>query len=200
LRVGDPPRGVGYSNGRVCQRLYSPVAVAALAAVSLAGCRNIPAPYAPPEQRPRFDDPAHWQRIVHMDDVDAPDHFVRDIAAHLDGTWRWGTKRPAVRIHALAAENLKYAVELAVPEATFRSTGPVTIAFLVNEKVLDRVRYETAGTHKFEKPVPSGWLRPEEDVVLGAEIDKIYMEGPTPRGFIIVSMGLVNAANPPEQH
>jgi hypothetical protein len=134
-----------------------------------------------------------------MDDVDAPDHFVGDIAPHLDGTWRWGSKHPALRIHALTAQNLKYTVELAVPEATFRSTGPVNIAFLVNEKVLDRVRYDTAGTHKFEKAVPPGSVRAGEDVLLGAEIDKVYMEGNTPRGFIIVSMGLENTARPPEQ-
>jgi len=195
---------VGYSNGKVHLRLYLPAALAAIVggvvATSLTGCQNIPAPYAPPEQEPRFDDPAHWQRVIHMDDVDAPDHFFRDIASHLDGAWRWGAKRPAVRIRALTSENLKYVVDLAVPEGTFRTTGPVNITFLVNGRALDRVRYDTPGEHTFEKSVPDGWIRTGEDTVLSAEIDKIFMDGNTPRGFIVVSMGLVNTANPPEQH
>lgn len=162
----------------------------AFVTISLAGCQNIPPPYAPPEQRPRFEDPAHWQRIVHMADVDAPEHFIRDISAHLDGSWRWSAKRPAMKIHALSADGLKYKVELAVPEVTLRATGPVTIAFLINNKLLDRVRYDTPGTYRFEKPVPSDWIHAGEDAVLEAEIDKIYMDRNTPRGFILLSMGL----------
>lgn len=127
-----------------------------------------------------------------MDDADAEDHFVRDIAPHLDATWRWGAKHPLLRVRPMTVENLHYVMELALPEGTFRSTGPVNISFFVNDHLLDRVRYDTSGTHTFEKAVPAGWLRAGEDAMLGAEIDKVYMDGRLPLGFIIVSMGLRN--------
>ena len=134
-----------------------------------------------------------------MDDADAPEHFVRDIDANLNATWRWSAKNPAIRIRPHTAEHLKYVVELAVPEATFRATGAVTIAFSLNGKLLDRVKYDKPGTHTFEKPVEPGWLKADEDATLSAEIDKTYLDNGTPRGFIIVSMGLANSTVPSEK-
>jgi hypothetical protein len=189
---------LGYSNGKVRPRPYSLVILTALA-MGLMGCRNVPPPSPPPEQRPPVMNPVHWQRIVQMNDVDAQDHFLRDIDSQLGGTWRWSAKRPAIRLKPLTVEHLKYSVELAVPEQTFRTTGPVKIRFLVNGKQLDQVLYSTPGTHKFEKEVPQEWLHAGYDVILSAEIDKIYMDGDIPRGFIIVSMGLVNSSVPLEQ-
>ncbi|MEQ1885848.1 MAG: hypothetical protein ABL967_12360 [Bryobacteraceae bacterium] len=135
-----------------------------------------------------------------MDDADAEDHFVAGIASHLDGIWRWGAKNPVLRLRPLIAENLHYVMELAVPEGTFRTTGPVNIAFFVNDHLLDRVRYDRSGTHTFEKAVPAEWLRAGEDAMLSAEIDKVYMDGQIPRGFIIVSLGLRNTTVKEEHH
>lgn len=127
-----------------------------------------------------------------MEDADAPAHFVRDIQPELHANWRWGMQRPAVRIKVHAVANLKYIIDFTLPEVTFHDTGPVEVAFTADDRVLDRVRYEHAGSYHFEKEIPEGWLKPEEDAIVGAQIDKLWtspLDG-AQFGFIITRMGL----------
>jgi hypothetical protein len=156
----------------------------------LSGCGTEAPTFSVPEQRPEFQDASHWQRVIHMLDADAPEHFLRDISPHLDGSWRWGARKPALKLRALRNENLVFFAEFALPEGTFRSTGPVSISFRVNERLLDRVRYETAGSHTFEMRVPAEWITPGEDVTLGMEPDKAFLDGDKVLGVILVSIGL----------
>jgi hypothetical protein len=152
-------------------------------------------PYYPvPKQRPDELTPAefklHTPRIVDMNDSAAPLSFVRDIAGGPPSIWRWTYQRPAVRIHAEFDQPVKYVIDFAVAEATLRDTGPVTIAFTVNDRVLDRVRYTASGAKHFEKLVPSEWLTPGKPNIAGAEIDKVWVSKDGARlGFILVRIG-----------
>jgi hypothetical protein len=152
------------------------------------------APWLPlPTQSPSFDGPIHAARVVDMSDPDADRRILRDIAPRGDTSWRWSQQRPALRIRVRANENLKYTIDFALPAITFKDTGPVTIAFTVNDRVLDRVRYTTADSHHFEKSVPQDWLPIDADAIVGAEIDKLWtskIDGRT-FGVIIVRMGLM---------
>jgi hypothetical protein len=134
----------------------------------------------------------HASRILNMGDPDAPRFFVRDISDGLNGSWRWTEGRPAVRIRVRSGEKLKYSIDFTLPEATFKETGPVTIAFSVNEHVLERVRYEQQGMQHFEKPVPGEWLEAGKDAIVGAEIDKVWVsKGDGAKlGFILTRIGL----------
>ena len=163
----------------------------------LCGCSNLPEPYAPPAQRPIFEALAETTRILNMSDDDAESHFVQDIGAELAGnTWRWAGKRPTIRLRAGSNEKLLYSIDFAVAESTFEKTGPVTLAFFVNDHLLDRVRYAAPGRQRVEKPVPAEWMEPNENVTLAAEIDKVWtppQRGGKPSGFILVALGLVQA-------
>lgn len=123
--------------------------------VFLGACRNLPEAYAPPEQRPLIlvDRPYRVRRVISMDDSDAPSRFVRDISPALAGTWRWTGQRPAIDIFMRVNEGVRYVIDFALPEVTFKATGPVTVSFLVNDHLLDSVRYTEAGDKHFEKPV-----------------------------------------------
>ena len=160
----------------------------------LCGCGNFPEPYAPPAQRPFFEAPTETVRILNMADADAERHFVRDIAAALQGnTWRWTGKRPTIRLRLASNQKLTYSIDFAIAGSTFEQTGPVTLSFFVNDHLLDRVRYPTPGRRRFQKPVPAEWLEPDENVTLAAEIDKLWTPPPpggTRLGFILVSLGL----------
>ena len=71
-------------------------------------------------------------------------------------------------------------------------TGPLTISFLVNDRVLDRVRYDHDGVQHFEKPVPAGWVTAGQDVTVGADIDKPWTppDGGPKLGIILMRIGL----------
>jgi hypothetical protein len=157
-------------------------------------CRNMPGPFAPPVQRQPLDEfrPYRMSAIVNMADDDAKTHFVQDITAIQTATWRWTGKRPTVRVRMRSAENLRYTIDFAIAETTLLATGPVTVSFLVNDRVLDRARYTRAGSVHFEAPVPAGWVTAGQDVTVGAEVDKVWVppeEGPK-LGMILVRMGL----------
>jgi hypothetical protein len=159
----------------------------------LCGCQSIP-DYPIPEQRAplkEFAMPA--ARVLNMDDPGVASRFVRDISPDLSANWRWGFQRPAVRVRVRSIDRLKYVIDLALPEITFRDTGPVTITFTVNDQLLDRIRYASAGDHHFEKPVPADWLHIDEDAIVGAEIDKLWVApGDGAKfGFIITRIGLI---------
>jgi hypothetical protein len=160
----------------------------------LGACQNLPEAYAPPQQRPLIpeDRPYHISRVMSMNQADAPSRFVRDISAALAGTWRWTGQRPAIDIFMRANQGILYVIDFAVPDATFKDTGPVTLSFYVNDHLLDTVRYATPGDKHFEKPVPPEWIPVGRESTVSAEIDKVWT-APTDGvklGFVLVRMGL----------
>ena len=169
------------------------LAVMAGSVLTLSSCQDMPPAYGTPDQRPSFEGfKIHSARVINMGDADAPMHFVRDILPELNGSWRWGLQRPAVKIRVRKETRLKYKIDFSLPEITFKDTGPVTIAFTVNDHVLDRVQYARIGEEHFEKAVPPEWLVVGQEAIVGAEIDKLWT---SPRdqhkfGFIITRIGL----------
>lgn len=161
----------------------------------LSGCVNLPEPYAPPAQRPFFEAPPEATRVLNMADDDAESHFVQDIGAELQGNrWRWTGRRPTIRLRTGSNQKLLYSMDFAIAGATFEKTGPVTLAFYVNDRLLGSASYDAPGAKRFEKPVPADWLVPNENVTLAAEIDKVWtppQQGSTPLGFLLVALGLV---------
>ena len=161
-----------------------------LAVLPLCCCAYQPDSFPVPLQRPPFDDPDRWERVVRMTDVDAQEHFVSDVFDPLAATWRWTGQRPTIRLHAPERAALQYHMEFAIPQETLKSTGPVTLTFLVNGHILDRRTYKTAGENTFAKVVPSPWMT-GGDTTLGAEIDKTYTQksGGRSYGFLLISLG-----------
>jgi len=73
-----------------------------------------------------------------------------------------------------------------------KSTGPVTVSFVVNEHKLDSVLYSEPGMKHFEKPIPEEWLVRGKEAVLEAEVDKMWtapLDG-AKLGLILVAAGL----------
>jgi hypothetical protein len=162
--------------------------------VLLAGCNRLPEWYPPPEQRQplTIPEPPPGSIAVKMNDTDAPEHFVKDISAKLEGTtWRWTQKRPTLKILLIKTRDLKFVADFTIWEGTMTQTGPVTISFFIDEKLLDKVRYDTPGYKHFEKPVDPAWLQTATETIVSAEIDKLYVD-PADKatlGFILTRMG-----------
>lgn len=162
--------------------------------VFLCGCGDLPEPYAPPAQQPVFEAPAESVRVLKMADPGAATHFVQDISQSLEAnTWRWTGKRPTVRVFPGSNRKLRYFIDFEIAPATFEQTGPVTVSFIVNDHLLDRIRYTKPGRQLFEKQVPAEWTDPNAYVILAAEIDKLWLplrRDAPPLGVILMALGL----------
>jgi len=171
------------------------LAIAVVAVLPEIGCQNMPEPYAPPVQRPAVENfhPYRMQAIVSMSDDDAQTHFVQDLTPLATSTWRWTGQKPTIRLKARTGEDLRYSIDFVLPEANFRETGPVNIAFLVNDRVLDRVHYGSAGDQHFEKPIPEGWVTAGQDITVGAEVDKVTVDPQKglKLGMVLVRIGII---------
>jgi hypothetical protein len=130
--------------------------------------------------------------MLMMSDGDVESRIVRDISGGAGTPWRWTGQHPTVRLPGGAATDLKYVIDFTIADATFKETGPVTVAFYVNDHVLDRVRYAASGPQHFEKDVPRDWIVEGEETKIGAEIDKTYLAKDDNQrlGFILTSIGL----------
>lgn len=154
----------------------------------------MPEPYAPPVQRQPFEEgrPHRMQRIVSTTDGDWAAHIVQDIPRGEPGAWKWTGQKPTVKVTVRNNQGLRYSIDFAIADATFKETGPVTITFSVNDHVLDSVRYTAAGEQHFEKAVPAEWIEPMKDTLVAASIDKVWTapaDG-AKLGFILKSIGL----------
>ena len=162
--------------------------------LSLSACRDAP-DYPLPEQSPSFGNfKMHSVRVVDLGRGDADQYIVRDILGSPNLPWRWTVQRPAAKVRVGSNTDLKYLIDFTIAPATFKTTGPVTIAFTINDHVLDRLRYDSPGSKHFEKPIPREWIQPHQDAIAGAEIDKVWLSKDDGErlGFILSRIGLVD--------
>jgi hypothetical protein len=161
--------------------------------VCLAACDRLPESYPPPAQRQPVaglnSEPDAM--MVSMEDSDADQLIVKDIYPSSGVlSWRWTRKDPAVRVPLLSKEDLKFSADFTPWSEGFKITGPLEISFLVNGKLLDKVRYTTPGNKHFEKPVPPDWLAGNTEATVALSIDKLFTKGGSEFGVILTRMGL----------
>jgi hypothetical protein len=131
--------------------------------------------------------------MVSMDGPDADSFFIKDIYGRFgDAPWRWSKQEPTVGVLVVSSENVRFSADFAVWGDGFKSTGPLEISFLVNGKLLDKIRYTTPGDKHFEKLVPADWLAVNTEATVALRVDKLYT---APRdnaqfGVILARMGL----------
>jgi hypothetical protein len=132
--------------------------VAVIAVITLA-CGRPPVSFAlPPQQSLDLGpDPGGLGPFVTMDDPASDDYIVRDISPDRDHH-RWAFLHPELRFRVKDVRNLKFAADFAIPEVTYRVTGPVTIAVAVTGQELGRIRCDHPGDYHWTKAVPAGML------------------------------------------
>jgi hypothetical protein len=128
--------------------------------------------------------------MIDFGQPEAGTHIVKDIDPFVHGSWVWTAQEPTLKILAMASEGMKLRVDFTLLDDALKKTGPVELTFRVNGKELDRVRYETPGNKRFEKPIPSGWLIAETEATVSAGIDKLFPTADgTKYGFILSRIG-----------
>lgn len=123
-------------------------------------CARLPESFPPPQQRAPLAVPPRGALgyFFSMADANADAYLVKDVAESGPGTWRWVYDHPVLRFIVPDVPRLKFAMDFALPERTLRDTGPVTLTFTVNGKLLDRLRCEKAGEQHYAHDVPRALL------------------------------------------
>ncbi len=167
-----------------------------LLALLLAACNRYPESYPPPEQRqpPTAEEAGEAMEFVAMNDPDAESYFVRDIRGLEAGSWRWTGQQPTLRFALDHTNNRQFVMDFAVADAALRETGPITITVFVNERLLDRMRYQTHGEKHFEKAVDPSWLEAGEKTTVEIALDKVWVSPTdgTRLGVILLRAGFVD--------
>lgn len=165
-----------------------------IGALFLAACDRLPETYAPPEQRHPVEgfNPPPESMMVEMGDPKADPSIVKDIYGASNPSWRWTGQDPTVRMLLLRTDRLKFIADFAIWDQGFKTTGPVEIAYLVNNQVLEKVRYARAGLKHYEKAVPAAWLSAGSENTLAMLVDKVYIapQNQMKFGVILVRLGL----------
>jgi hypothetical protein len=158
----------------------------------MAACGRHARSYPVPEQR-SLDlgvDPGGIAAFVQMSDPAANDYIVRDIGL-APGVYRWAFLHPELRFLVAHPEGMSFRAELAVPEVTFRVTGPVTVTYALDGKVLGSIRCDHAGKYEVRKPVPAGWVEPYQYVHVTFETDHRWVspEDGAQLSFLLFNVG-----------
>ena len=159
-----------------------------------AACARERPSFPPPAQRARVDtpDPGQLLSFVNMNSRFAGEHIVRDIDPN-PGEWRWAQARPQLQFAVPAGAQLRFAAHLAIADATFKKTGPVTITCSINGRRIGATTCPRAGAYHLAYDVPRRWLvqgsRAEVDLVA----DKLWVSpvDGVRLSFILVSAGFV---------
>jgi hypothetical protein len=128
-------------------------------------CGRQPVSFALPPQRSLDlgEDPGGLGPFITMDDPSSDDYLVRDISPGRDHH-RWAFLHPEMRFRVKESGGLKFVAEFAIPEVTFKVTGPVTIRSAVEGRSLGTMLCDHAGDYRMEKAVPDGVVAAGKEV------------------------------------
>lgn len=151
--------------------------LALLSTALCVGCTRLPERFPPPAQRAPLTVPPRGTLgyFFSMSDADAGAYLVKDVATEGPGTWRWVYDHPVLRFFVPAVPRLKFAMDFAIPERTLRETGPVTLTFTINGKLLDRLRCENPGEQHYAHDVPLGMLRANALNLVGIDPNPVWV-------------------------
>jgi hypothetical protein len=128
-----------------------------------------------------------------MNDPDADAFLVRDISPE-SGQTRWAFLHPELRLSVADARHLTFAAEFAIPEVTFRVTGPVTVQCEVNGKKLVALRCDHAGDYRLEHAVPEGLVEVQKPIRVTFEANPRWVspEDGAQLSFLLRSVGFTH--------
>ena len=129
------------------------IVVLALTLVLCGGCKRAPE-YGPPIQRDFGEAPARIARVMaEMSAADAETYIVSGVlGAPAGAPWRWTLQRAELNFELDRTDGWKLVADFVIPDSTFRDTGPVTVSFFINGRLLERVLCASPGKQRLEKP------------------------------------------------
>ena len=125
--------------------------------------------------------------MILMNDPVVSDYIVKDVSEALEGgSWRWAFDRPELRFQLKDANNQKVEVHFSVADATFKTTGPVTVKFFVNNKPVGDMKILKPGDYVFSKPVPAETLKTDDLTTIELEARPVWTSPTDARHLTII--------------
>jgi hypothetical protein len=160
----------------------------------VAGCNQLP-DYPPPPQRESLvrPDRAALSYFLNMASANASAYIVQDIGDRTESRgFRWAFAHPVLRFLVPPMDHPKFLMDFALPESTFRVTGPDTLTFSLNGQFFDRRRFAEMGQQHYEREMPDGFLRFGAVNLVAIDPDKVYVaEDGVKLGFPVTRVGFV---------
>jgi hypothetical protein len=157
---------------------FVPRSLFVLPLLACTACNRLPDAYPPPVQRAALStapQPGGLGYFVTLSDPRSDIYFVRDIAPSDGSGSTWALDHPVLQFFVPAVPRLRFTMDFALPERTFRETGPVTLTFHINGELLDRARYDAAGQQHYDHPVPPGMLHPNAINLVAIDPDPVWV-------------------------
>jgi hypothetical protein len=157
-------------------------------------CNRLPDPFPPPPQRAPLNTTSGLSYFVSLSEPDAGAYLVRDFAPAAGQASRWALDHPVLRFFVPAAPRLRFTMDFALPERTFRDTGPVTLTFRINGELLDRHRCDAAGQLHYEHDVPPAMLRFNAVNLVAIDPDPVWVSKTDGAriGFVLARAGFTD--------
>jgi hypothetical protein len=125
--------------------------------------------------------------MITMSDPAVDDYIVKDISDTLEAkTWRWCYDRPEVRLQLKQVQGQKLEVHFSVADATFKTTGPVTVNFFVNNKAVGTMKITKPGDQVFSKAVPADLLKTDDFTNVAIEARPFWTSSTDSRHLTII--------------
>ncbi len=130
--------------------------------------------------------------IISMDSPHVDNYILSGVITREPGaSWRWANEKAELRFALSETARMKFIADFVIAEDTLKETGPVTMQFAIDGKVVGRQRYDQAGEKHFETEVAEGVLRTDGPMTVTAQVDKYYqspIDG-VKLGFLLIRMG-----------
>ena len=125
--------------------------------------------------------------MVSMNDPAINDYIVKDVSDSLEGgSWRWGYERPELRFQLKQAAGQKLEAHFSVADATFKTTGPVTVNFFVNNKNVGTMKIAKSGDQVFSKAVPADLLSTTDLTAVAIETKPFWTSASDGRHLTVI--------------
>ena len=145
-------------------------------ALIAASCTALP-DYPPPPQRESLVRPAvtALSYFLNVANPNASAYIVKDVGDQTEGGgFRWAFAHPVLRFTVPPMDHPKFVMDFALPEPTFRVTGPLTLTFSINGRFFDQRRFAEMGQQHYEREVPAGFLRIGALNLVSIDPDKVF--------------------------
>jgi hypothetical protein len=154
----------------------SPI-LALLPVALFTSCNRLPESFPPPPQRAALFVPKAGALgpFLSMADPNADAYLVKDVADRGPGTWRWVYDHPVLRFAVPDVTRVNFAMDFAIPERTFRETGPVTMTIRINGGLLDRMVYDKPGEQHYAHAVPRELLHTNAINLVAIDPDPVWV-------------------------
>jgi hypothetical protein len=129
--------------------------------------------------------------FVEMGDPESDRYIVHGFASKSEGSWRWAYAGPVLRFWGPNAQSVQFFMDFAIPERTFRETGPVTLTLSLNGEVFDHVRCAQPGQQHYAHEAPARLFLKNAMNLVSIDPDKFWVapDDGTKHGFILVRAG-----------